>query len=242
MYSPIGSVSGKGNIIKIGQMHTFSPIDFDFDQTAIYNALLNFSVFDRSDLATVIYSDGRSKYDKDGIFEDYQDVVHYDENSNLVKQKYKTFVTYNFTHLPGVEDTINNSFVDTDIGRRPVWHVYDQPWQWKDDTPACIKETVEQLDLTYISCVRLVGQTPPSKGIVHVDANFKDNLKYYKNGGVSITLNVSDGGGHLEYKVGEEIHTVDESKYKCWYFNDALPHRTTEIFTPRIQLRIFGRK
>jgi hypothetical protein len=90
--------------------------------------------------------------------------------------------------------------------------------------------------------VRLVGQTPPSKGIVHVDSRIKDNLKYYRNGGVSITLNVSDGGGNLQFKSPAGLETVDESKHKAWHFNDALPHCTTEIFTPRIQIRVFGKK
>jgi len=63
------------------------------------------NIFDKSFLATVIYADGRSKYDKDGYFEDYQDVIHYDENRQLVKQNFNTFVTYNFTHIPGVKET-----------------------------------------------------------------------------------------------------------------------------------------
>lgn len=223
-------------------MQAFEPINFDFDQDKLYQELMQSNIFDNSFLATVIYSQGRSKYDKDGFFDEYSDVVHYDDNGKLVEAKYKTFQTYNFTHLPDVAETFTESFVDTPEGRRPVWHIYDTAWEWKETTPSYLKEVVNNLGLSYVSCVRLVGQTPPSKGIVHVDADFKDNLRYFKKGGVSITLNVSDGGGHLQYRVGNDLHTVDESQYKCWFFNDALQHCTTEITSPRIQIRVFGHK
>lgn len=223
-------------------MNAFKPINFDFDQKRLYKDLIDSNIFDNSFLATVIYTEGRSKYDKDGFFLDYNDVVHYDENGKLINGNYNTFVTYNFTHLQDVEETNDNSFVETAKGRRPVWHVYDKPWSWKDNTPNYLKEVVEDLNLSYVSCVRLVGQTPPSKGIVHVDSDYKDNLRYFKNGGCSITLNVSSGGGHLQYRVGEQLYTVDESEHKCWHFNDSMPHCTTEIFNPRIQIRVFGKK
>jgi hypothetical protein len=223
-------------------MNHFKPINFDFDQEQIYNDLVNMDIFDKSFLATVIYNNGRSKYDQDGFFNEYNDVVHYNENKEIVNGKFNTFVTYNFTHLPGIEETNNNSFIDTPEGRRPIWQVYDTAWEWKKDTPKSLKAVVEQLNLKYISCVRLVGQTPPSKGIVHVDSGIKDNLKYYRNGGVSITLNVSDGGGNLQFKSPGGLETVDESKHKAWHFNDALPHCTTEITSPRIQVRVFGKQ
>jgi|TARA_R110000868_G_scaffold119545_1_gene317460 hypothetical protein len=223
-------------------MNHFNPINFDFDQEQIYNDLVNMDIFDKSFLATVIYNNGRSKYDQDGFFNKYNDVVHYNENKEIVNGKFNTFVTYNFTHLPGIEETNNNSFIDTPEGRRPIWQVYDTAWEWKKDTPKSLKAVVEQLNLKYISCVRLVGQTPPSKGIVHVDSGIKDNLKYYRNGGVSITLNVSDGGGNLQFKSPAGLETVDESKHKAWHFNDALPHCTTEITSPRIQVRVFGKQ
>jgi hypothetical protein len=223
-------------------MKHFDPISFDFDQEKIYKDLQDMQVFNKSFLATVIYNNGRSKYDQDGFFEDYNDVVHYDEDKNLVEAKYNTFVTYNFTHIPGVEETEDKSFVDTPEGRRPIWHVYNTAWEWKKDTPQYLKEVVDALDLEYVSCVRLVGQVPPSKGIVHVDADYKDNIRYYRNGGVSITLNVTDGGGNLQFRTPTGLETVDESKHKCWHFNDALPHCTTEITSPRVQIRVFGKK
>ena len=223
-------------------MKHFEPINFDFDQKQIYNDLVNMDIFDKSFLATVIYNNGRSKYDQDGFFDDYNDVVHYDNNGEKINGKFNTFVTYNFTQLPGIIETTDQSFVDTPEGRRPIWQVYDTAWEWKKDTPTSLKAVVEQLNLKYISCVRLVGQTPPSKGIVHVDSGIKDNLKYYRNGGVSITLNISDGGGNLQFKSPTGLETVDESKHKAWHFNDALPHCTTEITSPRIQVRVFGKK
>jgi hypothetical protein len=223
-------------------MKQFEPIDFDFNQKQVYDDLIDMNIFDKSFLATVIYNNGRSKYDQDGFFEEYNDVVHYDENKKVVKGKFNTFVTYNFTHIPGIVETETQSFVDTPEGRKPIWHVYNTDWQWKDDTPASLKNIVQELNLEYVSCVRLVGQAPPSKGIVHVDADYKDNYRYYKNGGVSITLNVSDGGGNLQYRTPKGLETVDESKYKVWHFNDALPHCTTEITSPRIQIRVFGKK
>lgn len=223
-------------------MNAFEPIDYKFDKEQIYQDLLDMQVFDKSFLATVIYNNGRSKYDKDGNFDMYDDVVHYDENGNIIKGNYNTFVTYNFTHIPGINETADSSFVDTPEGRKPIWHVYNTAWQWKDDTPKSIIDAVEGLGLSFVSCVRLVGQTPPSKGIVHVDADYKDNLRYYRNDGVSITLNVSDGGGHLKYLTPKGMHEVDESKHDCWHFNDALQHCTTEISSPRIQIRVFGRK
>ena len=220
----------------------FEPIDYNFDQHQLFDDLIKMNIFDKSFLATVIYNNGRSKYDQDGCFADYNDVVHYDSDGNKVEGKFNTFVTYNFTHLPGISETDSQSFVDTPEGRRPVWQVYDTPWKWKSDTPQSIINAVSGLNLSYVSCVRLVGQTPPSKGIVHVDAGIKDNLRYYQQGGISITLNVSDGGGNLQYKTPKGLVTVDESKYKTWHFNDALPHCTTEITSPRIQIRVFGKK
>ena len=223
-------------------MKHFEPIDIDFNQEKIFTDLIDMNIFDKSFLATVIYNNGRSKYDQDGFFEDYNDVVHYNEDKEIVNGAYNTFVTYNFTHIPGISETEANSFVDTPEGRKPVWHVYNTAWEWKPGTPASLKHIVEQLGLEYISCVRLVGQNPPSKGIVHVDADYKDNIRYYRNGGVSITLNVSDGGGNLQYRTPTGLETVNESLHKCWHFNDALPHCTTEITSPRIQIRVFGKK
>lgn len=220
----------------------FIPLDINFDQKQIYDDLMSMDVFDKSLLATVIYTDGRSKYDKDGHFETYNDVVHYNEEKKLIKGKFNTFQNYNFTHIPGIVETETESFVDTDNGRKPIWQVYNCPWVWKNDTPNSIKEVVESLNLKYVSCVRLVGQTPPSKGIVHVDASYKDNLKYFKNNGVAITLNVSDGGGHLKYRIKDKLYEVDESKYKSWHFDDSMPHCTSEITSPRIQIRIFGKR
>lgn len=223
-------------------MKQFEPIDFDFDQTQVYNDLIDMDIFDKSFLATVIYNNGRSKYDQDGFFDARDDVTHYNENKEVVNGKFNTFVTYNFTHISGITETEDQSFVDTPEGRKPIWHVYDTSWDWKDDTPESLKNIVQELNLKYVSCVRLVGQAPPSKGIVHVDADYKDNIRYYKNGGVSITLNVSAGGGNLQYRTPKGLETVDESKYKVWHFNDALPHCTTEISSPRIQIRVFGKK
>jgi hypothetical protein len=220
----------------------FRPIEFDFNQQCVYDDLIDMNIFDKGFLATVNYNDGRSKWDQGGYFNEYSDVVHYDEDHNIIKGSYNTFVTYNFTHIPGIDETKDNSFINTSDGRKPVWHVYDEAWEWKKDTPEYLKNIVSEFNLEYVSCVRLVGQSPPSKGIVHVDAGYKDNFKYYKNGGVSITLNVSDGGGHLQYRVGEEIFEVDESMYKCWHFDDSVPHCTTEIYSPRIQIRIFGKR
>lgn len=223
-------------------MKHFEPIDFNFDQKQIYSDLMKMDIFDKSFLATVIYNNGRSKYDQDGFFDARDDVTHYNENKEVVNGKFNTFVTYNFTHIPGIDETEDKSFVDTPDGRKPIWHVYNTPWQWKDDTPESLKTVVEGLGLEYISCVRLVGQTPPSKGIVHVDAEYKDNVRYYRQGGVSITLNVTDGGGNLQFRSPQGLETVDESKHKVWHFNDALPHCTTEINSPRIQVRVFGKK
>jgi len=223
-------------------MKHFEPINFDFDQKQIYSDLMEMDIFDKSFLATVIYNNGRSKYDQDGFFDARDDVTHYNENKEVVNGKFNTFVTYNFTHIPGIDETEDKSFVDTPTGRKPIWHVYNNPWQWKDDTPQSLKTIVEGLGLEYVSCVRLVGQTPPSKGIVHVDADYKDNIRYYKQGGVSITLNVTDGGGNLQFRSPQGLETVDESKHKVWHFNDALPHCTTEITSPRIQVRVFGKK
>ena len=224
----------------------FRPIDFNFDQNIILKDLVKMDLFKKSSITTIAYENGRSIIDTDNFFESYDDVTHYDENGNLIQKKYNTYVIYNFTHLPIVSESENESFVNASSGgyrgKRPIWHVYDTAWSWKENTPQSLIDTVNELDLEYISCVRLVGQIPPSKGIVHADSNFKENLKYFKNGGVSITLNVTHGGGHLQYRYKEKLHTIDESKYKCWHFNDALQHRTTEITSPRVQIRVFGKR
>ena len=49
-------------------MNAFQPINVDFDQQSLYNDLMSTDMFDKSFLATVIYTDGRSNYDKDGYF------------------------------------------------------------------------------------------------------------------------------------------------------------------------------
>ena len=61
-------------------MLQFEPIDYDFDQTKLFDDLIQMNIFSKSFLATVIYNNGRSKYDQDGFFEEYEDVVHYDES------------------------------------------------------------------------------------------------------------------------------------------------------------------
>lgn len=219
----------------------FEPIDFDFDQKQLLTDLLKMDVFNKSHLGTVEYNNGRSIYDKDEFFDQYADVSHFNENGELIKRKYKTFVLYNFTHIPEIKETENGSYIDTPKGLRPLWHIYDRPWVWKESTPQSLIDTVNRLGLEYVSCVRMVGQVPPSKGIVHVDSEPRENLQYLKNGGVNITLNVSDGGGHLRYRYKGKMHTLEESRYKCWHFNDSLQHCTTEISSPRVQIRVFGK-
>ena len=82
-------------------------------QSKLFDDLMQMNIFSKSFLATVIYNNGRSKYDQDGFFEEYNDVVHYDENGKKVGGKYNTFVTYNFTYIPTIPETCDNSFVDT---------------------------------------------------------------------------------------------------------------------------------
>jgi hypothetical protein len=104
-------------------MKHFEPIEYNFDQRHLFDELTKMNIFDKSFLATVIYNNGRSKYDQDGFFDEYNDVVHYDDNGTKIEGKFNTFVTYNFTHLPNIPETNNQSFVDTPEGRRPIWEM-----------------------------------------------------------------------------------------------------------------------
>ena len=73
--------------------------------------------------------------------------------------------------------------------------------------------------------------------------NTKTNSEYYDEGFASITLNIDAGNANLWFynKADDTEYMVDESRWSTWHFNDALSHCTTEVMSPRIQLRIFGK-
>jgi hypothetical protein len=64
---------------------------------------------------------------------------------------------------------------------------------------------------------------------------------YYKQGGVTISLNACSGHAKLFFDVNNEIYCADSS-LPAWHFNDCVPHCVTKLTgsVARMQVRIWG--
>lgn len=234
----------------------WAKINHEFDQERMKQELLANDIFGKSMVATTNYNDqGNSVWDPEGtafpeeIFEKQKYIDHYISDGaerKLVKGQYNTFRMLNLTYLPenakSSQDAWEGKLETND--RLPLWVKYPTPWSWREDLNIpYTRSIIEALPIEYPLTVRCVIQDPPSIGVVHKDSGPKTNETFFSKGFGSITLNVSDGGAHLwfiNHRTGEKF-AVDESKHKCWHFDDACIHCTTEVFSKRIQLRIFAK-
>ncbi len=241
---------------------TFAPLKVQgaYDQVIIKNELLSNNIFEHSIVATTVYQNGKSMWQPDGVFADNRfnkvnEIPHYDVDSSgnrtLVNGKYNTFQTVNLTVRDDYSkqeswegtNTVENGKV-TNGDRVPLWIKYKHPWKFRDDLklPYTYK-VLSSLPFEYIQTVRCVMQQPPSIGVVHADSGPTLNKQYFDDGFASITLNIDAGQGHLWFftESDKQEHSLDESKWDSWHFDDSCRHCTTEIYSPRIQLRAFGK-
>jgi hypothetical protein len=236
----------------------WASVNFDFDQKRMAEEILASSVREKSVVATTIYnSSGNSVWDPLGeyfseeIFSKNRKIHHYvEEASNkgrrLIEGSYNTFRMLNLTHHPDESDSGHEAWKGhlADKTRRPFWIEYQMPWVWREDLHLpYTRSVIESLPLAYLLTVRCITQSPPSIGVVHKDNGVKSNEEFFLNGFGSLTLNVQSGGAHLWFLNHRDHrkYKIDESRYKCWHFDDSHLHCTTEVTSPRIQLRVFGK-
>ena len=235
-------------------------IQYDFDQQRIKKELLDVGIFDHSKVATTVYQNGKSMWQPDGVFEhdDFKKVKnihHYtvdkDGNRTLIDGEYNTFQMVNLTERDEYskqeswegKNTVKDGKVTTG-DKLPLWIKYKHPWKFRGDLDIPYTyRTISRLPFEYVQTVRCILQQPPSIGVVHADSGPKTNSEYYDEGFASITLNIDAGNANLWFynKADDTEYMVDESRWSTWHFNDALSHCTTEVMSPRIQLRIFGK-
>lgn len=235
----------------------WAPISFDFDQRQVKEELLSSQIKSHSKVATVINDEnGNSVWDPDGIFfkeaefkllqkTPFYKVDQFGQKI-LNHRGINTFQTVNLTRLP----YLKNSHFDAWEGelanndRRPFWIKYNQPWIWNDalDLPYT-REILKRLPFKYLLTVRCILQFPPSIGVVHRDSGPKMNQKFFEDGFGSITLNICSGNARLCFlnPGNNKFFVVPESDYSCWHFDDSVLHCTTEVTSPRIQIRVFGK-
>lgn len=234
----------------------WAKIQHDFDQDLMRKELLSNRIFEKSVVATTNYNDqGYSIWDPQGkafaeeIFQKQKHIHHYKEHNNvreLVNGSMNTFRMLNLTYLPERSMSSTDSWEGkmSDGDRLPLWIKYTDPWHWRSDLDIpYTKSVIQALPIEHLLTVRCVIQDPPSIGVVHKDSGPKINTDFYNKGFGSITLNVANGGGSLwfiNYRTGDKFK-IDESQHKCWHFDDACLHCTTEVIAKRIQLRIFAK-
>jgi hypothetical protein len=232
---------------------TFAPINRFFNKEKLFNEIKNSGVLNHLKMATTHAVNGKSFWDngvnfKSPEFEKQRDVALWEgegESRAIRPHKIDTFHQVTLT----TPDKSQNDLKDVWMGQHqtnnkiPLWVAFDQPWFFRSDYPLpYLEEVVASLGLEYVSMIRIVHQTPPSIGVIHRDSGPKTNGEYYGKGGVTITLNVSSGGGNLYFidSNGEE-HTIDEDNIEVWHFDDGRIHCTNEISSERMQIRIYGR-
>lgn len=234
----------------------WAKIQYDFDQERAKAELLQNEIFDKSIIATTNYNQqGHSIWDPQGtafaeeLFQKHKHIHHYvekDGNRVLVNGSYNTFRMLNLTHLPDHSMSGTESWEGklSNNDKIPLWIKYTDPWQWRSDLDIpYTRSVIEALPIEYPLTVRCVIQDPPSIGVVHKDSGPKLNEDFYRKGFGSITLNIAAGGANLwviNHRTGYKFR-VDESQHKCWHFDDACLHCTTEVVSKRIQLRVFAK-
>jgi len=231
-----------------------------YDQVLIKNELLNADIFSHSKVATTVYQNGKSMWQPDGVFAEeefkkVEQIHHYtidaDGNRTLVEGEYNTFQMVNLTERDEYskqeswegKNTVVNGEVRND-DRLPLWIKYKHPWHLRQDLDLPYTYSVlKSLPFEYIQTVRCILQQPPSIGVVHADSGPQTNQQYYDEGFASITLNIDAGQANLWFydPVKDTEYQLDETRWDSWHFDDSCRHCTTEVYSPRIQLRVFGK-
>ena len=200
---------------------------------------------------TLPFENGKSVYDPEGKLkiasdEELNDTTkYYLDNTGkrvAVEGKMKTYHVYNLTHLPEEPDSLIDIYRNDDPNKRIFWHTYKKPFTWREELEGSyIKEMVEQFPWEYLQGVRLIRMHPPSIGQIHKDSHPKANYRYFREGHASISFNIADGGGVLNYldEAGEQ-RSVDNA-VKVFHFDDSVAHGVTPISTSRYQLRMWGK-
>lgn len=236
------------------QCPSYAPIDLDFDKLKLFYEIKQSGILRNKTLVTPHAVNGRSAWDNGGNFKSKEFEKHaevplwiMESGTSVLKKKHiNTFYGVNITTPYSNQNVLDNMWIGDYSDKdkmKPLWIVKDHPWQYRTDVDLpYLKSIVDQLSLEYVSAIRMVYQTPPSIGVIHRDSGPKLNAEYYKNGGVSITLNVASGGANLYFidNQGNE-RTIDESNISVWHFDDAKIHCTNEINSERMQLRIYGK-
>jgi hypothetical protein len=227
----------------------FAPINLSFDREKLKSEILNSGILEKGSIATSHKVDGKNFWDnkinfQNEKFKKLQDVPLWsDENkTELIKTNINTFCQVNLTTYDVDQITDMWEGKHENRSKIPLWIKNDFSWNFRSDVDLpYLQEVIRPLGLNYFSMIRIVYQMPPSIGLIHKDSGPKTNLDYYNQGGVGITLNVSSGGGNLYFidSQGAE-QSIDEENTPAWHFNDAALHCTDEIFSVRIQVRIYG--
>jgi hypothetical protein len=227
----------------------FAPINIKFDRTRLYKEITESLILERGNIATSHSLNGKNYWDNSDNFQSEQfkklnDVPLWtnEHHTELSDYKIKTFYQVNVTTFS--EDSLTTVWEGKleDKTKVPLWIKYNFPWKFRSDINLpYLEQVIDDIGLNYVSMVRIVYQTPPSIGLAHKDSGPKTNLDYYDNNGVSITLNVSDGDANLFFvdRQGNE-QFIDEKNTFSWHFDDSVIHCTTEVMSPRIQIRIYG--
>ena len=232
------------------QWPIFAAINTSFDRTRLYNEILSSGILSKGELATSHLVNGKNYHDNGVNFKDDKFLKHsgiplYTDESRI----YLTDSNINTFHQVNVTtNTDDNNNTASAIGnykdnsKLPVWIKYNHPWKYRTDVNLpYLVQIINSFKLNYVSTVRIIYQHPPSIGFVHRDSGIKTNTNYYNNFGVSITLNVSDGGANLYVVDNKGIeHMLNTSNILAWHFNDAFLHCTDEVTSTRIQVRIYG--
>jgi hypothetical protein len=229
---------------------TFAPLSIDFDKEKLKKEIIDSKILDQGSIATSHSKNGKNYWDNENNFQSEQfiklkDVPLWADESKteIIKKNINTFYQVNLTTFD--KDQIHDVWEGkhNDKTKIPLWIKYNHSWKFRSDVELpYTNQVVDNLNLDYYSMIRIVYQIPPSIGLIHKDSGPNTNFNYYESGGVGITLNVSSGGANLYFlnKDGKECF-VNEENIKSWHFDDGQLHCTSEVFSERIQIRIYGK-
>lgn len=207
----------------------FANLDFDYDQKILKEEILSISSSNMQNLSakSIVLSDQW----RIPLFSDEQinDTTIIDDNGNLIRKKNPGWIGIGLTMLPentkskGGAVRIRNSNTN-------------ESWVWREDiqTPY-IRELVELLGFKTLHTIRIMMLPAGSIGLVHND---DVDRNYYKNGRLSVTFNVDDGGSPLVFL--EKDKRYDMFPNKTFIFRDDCWHGIPQVSRQRIQVRMSG--
>ncbi len=223
---------------------------FSFDTERIIKEIDTF-IGDKAQERTLPFKNGKSIYDPEGKLSIADDDMLNDASRYYLNEegqrvpvagKLKTYHVYNLTYLPEEPESLIDIYRSDDPDKRIFWHTYKKPFTWREELEnSYIKQAVEQFPWEYIQGVRLIRMFPPSVGQIHKDSHPKANYRFFREGHVSLSFNIADGGGILNYlDENSEQRNVDNN-IKIFHFDDSVAHGVTPISSPRYQLRMWGK-